>query len=861
MKKVNMLLGLLSAAAIVFACAKEENPGANDGTQDDTQKDEVVTPGEDDEDQTGGEADENAMAYFFATTEGADVKVSIGQDGTTALEDGDVAVVYVPATGASCNYVYSASAGRFAAAEGSTAVTLDGNEAWVCYPADYFTVSQEEAGVALSIPASVATAGGYKSPMAGKLVSGTEGQEVELKNIGSILRVNLTSAFPQAPETVTAVRLNSNAGICAAALSFENELPALSEVSGETSVTVELGEAGIVLSETAATVHFFVPAEIEASLSVDVCYGKDGWEAAPYTRVERKSALTAVRAELYDIDFAAGLFSGGDGSEANPYLIASAEDFKALATAVNSTDAKYGATSAGTFFGSAGAHYQQTADIDFADGESKGDISDYMIGSSSAPFKGSYNGKDGETQHTISNFAITGTDNTGLFGYCAGAVISNVKVAGASVTGVQNIACIIGYANKGTVSGCETTDDCSVVATDANVAGISGNCYGGAEFNACINRASVTVEGTAGNNFGGIVGYTDNGKLVGCYNYGTISGTGQVGGISGRMANGSITDCVNEGTVSGTGANVGGIVCTLTAGTVSGCTNSGAVTGGANAVGGIIGNMTIGYVEDCVNSGDISGNETSSMYVGGIAGTMGLSAGSTSKLYIKACISDGDISAYKGVGAIAGGVRAGIVYECYAKGTVTGTEWVGGLAGVAYSDVNRISIFDSLVKSAVSATTNSGGVVGTIRGISSNYIWVTNCVGDNVSLNMTGSNVGSVVGYMYSSGGTASNYRVWNNFTLADTSCDYVGKYSAGSLKNGYYVNGPAATSATGTNIVKKSLSEITAELMDDNVTVGMSLIKNNTTWVFNASTWTTVQGVAYPLPSGLVAHGEEYYK
>ena len=50
MKKVNMFLGLLSAAAIVFACAKEENPGANDGTQDDTQKEEV-TPGEDDEDQ------------------------------------------------------------------------------------------------------------------------------------------------------------------------------------------------------------------------------------------------------------------------------------------------------------------------------------------------------------------------------------------------------------------------------------------------------------------------------------------------------------------------------------------------------------------------------------------------------------------------------------------------------------------------------------------------------------------------------------------------------------------------------------------------------------------------------------------
>ena len=854
MKKVNMFLGLLSAAAIVFACAKEENPGANEGTQDDTQKEEV-TPGEDDKDQTGGEADENAMAYFFAVTEGADVKVSIGQDGATALEDGDVAVVYVPATGASCNYVYSASAGRFAAAEGSTAVTLDGNEAWVCYPADYFTVSQEEAGVALSIPASVATAGGYKSPMAGKLVSGTEGQEVELKNIGSILRVNLTSAFPQAPETVTAVRLNSNAGISAAALSFENELPALSEVSGETSVIVELGETGLVLSETAATVHFFVPAEVEASLSVDVCYGKAGWEAAPYTRVERKSALTAVRAELYDIDFAAGLFSGGDGSEANPYLIASAADFKALATAVNSKDApQYGATSAGTFFGSAGAHYQQTADIDFADGESKGDLSDYMIGSSSAPFKGSYNGKNGETQHTISNFAITGTDNTGLFGYCAGAVISNVKVAGASLTGVQNIACIIGYANKGTVSGCETTDDCSVVATDANVAGISGNCYGGAEFNACINRASITVDGEEGNNFGGIVGYTDNGKLVGCHNYGTISGTKQVGGISGRLNSGSITDCVNEGAVSGTGANIGGIVCTLTAGTVSGCTNSGTVTGGASYVGGVVGDQLLGTVEACSNSGDVTSE--SGNYVAGVVGRMGTTgAGTNNRAIVKACISEGDIMGANSVAAIVGGTFFGAIHECCAKGSVNGNAYVGGLVGYIITSKGRVGVFDSFAKAIVTGKDETGGVIGSINYSSSNYTTINNCIGNNASITAD-SNVGSFVGKVNSTA-DVKYIRVKNNFTMMDTILDFVGAVGKATIQGNYYVYGPDSSSYA----TKKQLTEIDVTLMSNTLYWYQSFPLINNKWTVNPTSWTTVEGVAYPLPSGLVAHGEEYYK
>ncbi len=830
MKKVNMFLSLLTAAAIVFACAKEENPGANDGTQDDTQKEEV-TPGEDDEDQTGGEADENEMAYFFATTEGADVKVSIGQDGSTALEDGDEAVVYIPATKVSCKYVYSASEGRFAVAEGSAAVTLDGNEAWVCYPADYFTVSQET-GAALSVPASVVADGGYKSPMAGKLVSGTEGQEVELKNIGSILRVNLTSAFPQTPETVTAVKMNAGVSVCGtAALSFENGLPKIGEVTGEKVVTAELGENGFVLSETAKTVHFFVPAGVETSLSVDVCYGKDGWEAAPYTRVERNAALTAVRAELYDINYAAGLFSGGDGSEANPYLIASAADFKALATAVNSTDAKYGATSAGTFFGSAGAHYQQTADIDFADGESKGDLSDYMVGSSSAPFKGSYNGKNGETQHTISNFSLTGTTYVGLFADCEGAVISNVKVVGASVVGTQYVGTILGRVNKGTVSGCETSEDCYVEGPSGNTGGISGRCNGGCHFVDCVNRATVTIGSGTATNIGGIVGYTDNGVYEGCSNFGTVTGASQAGGIVGRLNSGSITDCHNSGNVSGSGQYIGGVAAELSAGSIVSCTNDGTIS-------------------------------TESNYVGGIVGAMGQN-NSGSKVFIRACISEGTITGVNSVAAIAGAVRIGAVYECCAKGTVSGTQYVGGLVGYIESNKGRICVIDCLVKSAVSAINNSGGIVGTVLGKSGNYIWVADCVGANVSLNFGegASNVGSAVGYMYSGGGDAARYRVWNNFTLTDTSCDYVGLYSAGSLKNGYYVNGPDVTSAEGenvSNIVKKSQPEITVELMDKNVAKSMTVA---TDWVFNASSWTTVEGVAYPLPSGLVAHGEEYYK
>ena len=53
---------------------------------------------------------------------------------------------------------------------------------------------------------------------------------------------------------------------------------------------------------------------------------------------------------------------------------------------------------------------------------------------------------------------------------------------------------------------------------------------------------------------GGVCGYnTGNATITGCYNTGTVSGSGDnVGGVCGRNDNGTITDCYNTGTVSGT---------------------------------------------------------------------------------------------------------------------------------------------------------------------------------------------------------------------------------------------------------------------------------------------------------------------
>lgn len=142
---------------------------------------------------------------------------------------------------------------------------------------------------------------------------------------------------------------------------------------------------------------------------------------------------------------------------------------------------------------------------------------------------------------------------------------------------------------------------------------------------------------------------------------------------------------------------------------------------------------------------------------------------------------------------------------------------------------------------------------------------VTNCVGANTSITTASTDtstdkVGSFIGTMY---GGSTYVRVGaSNFTVTQTELDFIGRYGAGNLKFNYYVYGPAKTSASGTNVenvLKKGLADLTVDLMKENKFGEQTLTPSS--FKLTPTTWTTVEGVAYPLPSGLVAHGEEYYK
>ena len=231
------------------------------------------------------------------------------------------------------------------------------------------------------------------------------------------------------------------------------------------------------------------------------------------------------------------LFSGGSGTETDPYIIATTDDMDALAALVNN-----GNNYSGKFF-------LMTADLDYSG-------KDYTpVGNDEYGFKGTFNG-DG---HTISHVNIqSDLIFIGLFGWLeSGDSINGLILGeGSSIAGKNRVGGIVGIC-YGAINGCNIVEGVTISTTHACVGGIVGTCVGGNVSN-CQNRAAVSSNTNA---CGGIVGIVSSGgEVLQCSNYGSVQASKDCGGIVGRLTYcGMVTECINEGSISGD-ENVGGIV-------------------------------------------------------------------------------------------------------------------------------------------------------------------------------------------------------------------------------------------------------------------------------------------------------------
>ncbi len=198
-------------------------------------------------------------------------------------------------------------------------------------------------------------------------------------------------------------------------------------------------------------------------------------------------------------------FSGGKGTEAEPYLISNLADLTTLNDWTNDEKTE-------------GIYFKLTNDITEPCTKPVGTIRDFL-----GSFDGDY--------HCVS-LNMEGDQYLGLFGSVKGGSIKNLQV-------------------DGTVSG------------STYVGGLAGAVMDGTVLENLVNYATIIATGSY---CGGVVGTVDSQTtschVAHCANFGNVSGniiTGGIVGQSGRMASHEFNRCINYGQVDGS-LRVGGII-------------------------------------------------------------------------------------------------------------------------------------------------------------------------------------------------------------------------------------------------------------------------------------------------------------
>ena len=330
-------------------------------------------------------------------------------------------------------------------------------------------------------------------------------------------------------------------------------------------------------------------------------------------------------------------YAGGDGTEENPYQIATSQQLALLAQQTND--------------GTGGdAYYVLTQNLSLKNcsGENihwipigvhthdKNDNIHY--------FKGHFDGGGHTIYGMYQNFE-SGLDYFGgLFGCTDGAEIKNVHMSYCSINGVGGyVGSVVGFAGRTDVLNCTAYDSyirtTGAEADAGGIVGYAGMPIGAYENDEQVSRISnckitaVTVESSY--SAGGIVGNVNNGAtyharylISNCSTnneqYFHVKGM-RVGGIVGRMNFCTLEGCVSKTIVYGTVMVYGYTLCVggiagsmLSCGEITNSYNRGNVITDYGYAGGVVG-FSMGDVHNVYNTGEVSAEESGS-YLGNIVG-------------------------------------------------------------------------------------------------------------------------------------------------------------------------------------------------------------------------------------------------
>ncbi len=285
--------------------------------------------------------------------------------------------------------------------------------------------------------------------------------------------------------------------------------------------------------------------------------GLDQWTIYSYYVIAVYGEEESIAGQKNNILLYPG-FAGGEGTEDNPYLIATAEQLNGIRFFLDS-------------------HFRQIDHIDLGIPPWNEDEGWKPLGESSERFTGSYDGD----YKIISNLTIDRiSDNVGLFGYTDDENrIQNVSLRNVNVSGENNTGALIGRQQNGIVANCNSSGS------------VNGN-----------------------NSVGGLIGRVNGALVSGCYSLGAVSGTGNsIGGFIGYYGGSNMIDCYSRASVTSNGSNIGGFIGYHFNNDVGRCYSTGEVNhvDPDETVGGFIGRYRRGEVTESYWDIQTSGQEES----------------------------------------------------------------------------------------------------------------------------------------------------------------------------------------------------------------------------------------------------------
>lgn len=370
-----------------------------------------------------------------------------------------------------------------------------------------------------------------------------------------------------------------------------------------------------------------------------------------------------------------GLFGGGNGTQASPYLIEDAQDFIAIENYL-------------------GAYYELTKDIDFS-----GITGFYGIRGN---FTGSLDGKG----HRISNILINRSiDKVAIFANVTSCIITNIILDNILITSVGNTAILISYVSVGST----IIDNVDIINSVVTSSGANASIYV-----ACTEKSSTVAIRDSD---------TTNCKIV------SNSTDGNVGGYVGKSDKTDSTkvileNCNMEIDIEAVGSNIGGAIgvsSVVNINNVSVIGNISSSYGGLARVGGFAGfldHFPGAYVYKCRYKGEVYAPNSSN--VGGFVGSMHAN-NSSAKIDLQNCGADATVSGYDAVGGFAGSTSSyaaagsstsvgNSISFSFAIGLVTGNDQVGGFGG----NLMRTSLQSCYARLGVTGvvSANTAGFIG-----------------------------------------------------------------------------------------------------------------------------------------------------